>query len=210
MKAIDEQGIRRVLRIDSSARRDDSVSRALGDEVVRRLAALNPHLEVTGRDLARGLPHIDGAWVGASYTPAAQRDGGQQARLAVSDAAIAELRSADAVVMTVPIYNFSVPSVLKAWIDHICRAGVTFRYSADGPEGLLADRPVYLAMASGGVALGSAADHASGYLRQVLGFVGLRDVRLIGAERVASDPDAARRAAMRQLDRWLPAADAAA
>ena len=114
------------------------------------------------------------------------------------------MKKADAIVLTVPVYNFSVPSTLKAWIDHVCRAGVTFRYTDKGPEGLLRDRPVYLVMASGGVAFGSAVDFASGYLRQVLRFIGIEDVRLIGAERVAADADAARESALAQLDEWLP------
>ena len=114
------------------------------------------------------------------------------------------MQEADAVVLTVPVYNFSVPSVLKAWIDHICRAGVTFRYTEQGPQGLLDDRPVYLVMASGGMPFGSPADFASGYLRQVLKFIGIEDVRLIGAEGVAADAEAATRAAMDTLNRWLP------
>lgn len=195
----------KVLRIDSSARGQDSVSRGLGDEVIRRLADRHPDVRVVTLDLAEGVPHIDAGWVGANLTPADRRDAQQRARLAASDDAVTALREADAVVMTVPIYNFSIPSVLKAWIDHVCRAGLTFRYTADGPRGLLEDRPVYLVLASGGVPLGSPADFASGYLRQVLGFIGIRDVRLIGAERVAIDADAARRAALDQLDNWLPA-----
>jgi FMN-dependent NADH-azoreductase len=197
--------IHKVLRIDSSARQQDSVSRAIGDEVARRLAVRHPGLQVRTLDLAAGMPHIDGDWVGANLTPEAQRSGAQRAHLAASDAAVATLREADTVVLTAPVYNFSVPSVLKAWIDHVCRAGVTFRYSEDGPKGLLADRPAYLVMASGGVPLGSPVDFASGYLRQVLRFIGIEDVRLIGAEGVAADAAAARAAALSALDRWLPA-----
>ena len=150
------------------------------------------------------MPHIDADWIGANFTPAGQRDQRQLARLAASDDAITALQRADAIVLTVPVYNFSVPSVLKAWIDHVCRAGVTFRYTDKGPQGLLRDRPVYLVMASGGVPFGSAADFASTYLRQVLHFIGIEDVRLVGAERVAVDAGGARKAALGQLDRWLP------
>ena len=199
------QAIRRILRIDSSARQDDSVSREIGDEVVRRLSARHPGAEVFHRDLAGGVPHIDGDWVAANFTPVEARTPAQRARLAASDEAVATLRDADAVVLTAPIYNFSVPSVLKAWIDHVCRAGLTFRYTAEGPQGLLADRPVYLVMASGGVPLGSAVDYASSYLRQVFRFIGIEDVRLVGAERVAADAVAARDAAFATLQQWLPA-----
>jgi len=196
--------IRNVLRIDSSARRDVSVSRAIGDEVVRRLISRNPGLIVNRIDLADGVEHIDGDWVSASFTAAGQRDPQQRERLSGSDAAVAALREADAVVITVPIYNFSVPSTLKAWIDHVCRAGLTFRYTEDGPVGLLEDRPVYLVIASGGVPLGSAADFASGYLKQVFRFIGIEDVRLIGAERVAMDAVEARNRALASLENWLP------
>jgi FMN-dependent NADH-azoreductase len=199
-----QQDIKTLLRIDSSARRGDSVSRAIGDEVVDRLAARYPSMKVVEIDLADGVPHIDADWVAANFTPAEQRSAGQRERLAGSDHAVAMLRDADAIVLTAPIYNFSVPSALKAWIDHVCRAGLTFRYTADGPQGLLHDRPVYLVMASGGVPFGSPVDFASGYLRQVLRFIGIDDVRLIGAERVAADANAARTAALAQLDQWLP------
>lgn len=193
-----------ILRIDSSASQADSVTREIGDEVVRRLVAQQPAASVVNMDLALGMPHIDADWIGANFTPAGQRDQRQHARLAASDDAIVALQRADAVVLTAPVYNFSIPSALKAWIDHVCRAGVTFRYTDKGPEGLLRDRPVYLVMASGGVPFGSAADFASTYLRQVLRFVGIEDVRLVGAEGVAMDAGGARKSALGQLNRWLP------
>lgn len=201
---MNQQPMNNILRIDSSASQDDSVTREIGDEVVRRLVAQQPTASVVNIDLARGMPHIDADWIGANFTPAGQRDQRQLARLAASDDAITALQRADAIVLTAPVYNFSVPSVLKAWIDHVCRAGVTFRYTDKGPQGLLRDRPVYLVMASGGVPFGSAADFASTYLRQVLHFIGIEDVRLVGAERVAVDAGGARKAALGQLDRWLP------
>lgn len=189
-----------VLRIDSSARQGDSISRELGDEVIRRLSEANTTMTLDVIDLAEGMPHIDGDWVAANLTPADRRSAAQRERLAASDRAVEMLKAADAVVLTAPVYNFSVPSVLKAWIDHVCRAGLTFRYTEQGPQGLLDDRPVYLVMASGGVPFGSAADFASPYLRQVFRFIGIRDVRLIGAEGVARDPDGARDAAIRMLE----------
>ncbi len=201
---MNQNHIKTLLRIDSSVRRGESESRALGDAVVDRLAARHAGLQVVEVDLAEGLPHVDIDWVEANLTPAEQRSAGQRARLAASDRAVAMLMDADAIVMTAPIYNFSVPSTLKAWIDHVCRAGLTFRYTPDGPQGLLRDRPVYLVMASGGVPLGSPVDFASTYLRQVLHFIGIDDVRLIGAERVAADAAGARAAALAQLDQWLP------
>jgi FMN-dependent NADH-azoreductase len=200
-----QKAIRKVLRIDSSARKSGSITRMIGDEVVRRLTAHHPGIELTHIDLAEGIPHIDGDWVGANLTPEDERSAVQRRSLAASDRAVARLREADAVVLTVPVYNFSIPSVLKAWVDQVCRAGVTFRYTDEGPQGLLADRPVYLVMASGGVPFGSPADFASGYLRQVLRFIGIEDVRLIGAEGVASDARTARESALNTLNEWLPA-----
>lgn len=198
------QDITQILRIDSSALEHDSVSRMLGDEVVQRLHCHYPAATIKQIDLAQGISHIDEAWVAASLTSAGARDDAARARLLESDNAVAALRAADAVVLTVPIYNFSIPSTLKAWIDLVCRPGLTFRYGAQGPQGLLHDRPVYLVMASGGVPFGSAADFASGYLRQVFHFVGIDDVRLIGAQGVAADSEAAAHTALAQLDAWLP------
>lgn len=199
-------GVHRVLRIDSSARREGSVSRQLGDEVIRRLAERNAALEVATLDLADGIEHIEAQWVEANFTAAEERSTAQRDRLSASDEAVGQLQWADALVLTAPVYNFSVPSVLKAWIDHVCRAGLSFSYTENGPQGLLADRPVYLAMASGGVPFGSPVDFASGYLKQVLRFIGIEDVRLIGAEGVASDAESAMRKALGVLDDCLPTA----
>jgi FMN-dependent NADH-azoreductase len=199
----------RILRIDSSARTHDSISRGLGDEIERRLRRDHPDAEWLHRDLSAGLPWIDADWVEANLAGDA-RDEAQRARLTLSDRLVDELVQADVLVLTAPIYNFSVPSVLKAWIDQVCRAGRTFRYTPEGPQGLLADRPVYLAMASGGVPFGSPVDFASRYLVQVFRFVGITDVRLVGAEGVASDPAGGWARALEQLSRWLPAGDAEA
>jgi FMN-dependent NADH-azoreductase len=194
-----------LLRIDASVRRDDSLSRRLGDDIVSRLRHDAPDLRMTRWDTGSAIGHIDANWVDASFTSADRRSPAQQRRLARSDAAVAALNAADIVLITTPIYNFSVPSTLRAWIDQVCRPGLTFRYGPRGPEGLLRDRPVYLAVASGGVALGSDADFATGYLRQVLGFIGIRDVRLVGAEGTARDPHAALARARERLATWLPA-----
>lgn len=199
-----QKAIRNILRIDSSASHDGSVSREIGDEVVRRLSLRYPVASVINLDLATGMTHIDSDWVSANFTPQEQRSLVQRERLTASDQAVAALEQADAIVLTVPIYNFSVPSVLKAWIDHVCRAGLTFRYTDNGPQGLLADRPVYLVMASGGVSFGSPVDFASGYLQQVLRFIGIEDVRMIGAAGVARDAESARQSALDALHQWLP------
>lgn len=202
---MNQHTIKTILRVDSSARRADSLSRQLADEVVRRLQAQHPGARVEHVDLADGLTHIDADWIGATFTPPEQRDAAQREHLAASDAAVASLTAADAVVVSAPIYNFSVPSTLRAWIDQVCRPGLTFRYTANGPQGLLDDRPVYLAMASGGVPFGSPVDFASSYLRQVFRFIGIEDVRLCGAAGVEADTDGALGEAFAQLGQWLPA-----
>ena len=201
--------ISRLLRIDSSASLQDSITRRLGDAVEQRLAREHPALAVTRRDMADGVEFIDQAWVEANLTDPDARTGAQRTRLAGSDALVAELQAADAILLTVPLYNFSIPATLKAWIDLVCRARLTFRYTPDGPVGLLADRPVYLVMASGGVGFGSAADFATDYVSHVLGFIGIRDIRPVNAERTAVDPAASEQAAYRMLEQWLPASHAA-
>lgn len=195
---------RTLLRIDASVRDDDSLSRRLGDEIVSRLQRDEPDLRVDRWETDPGMRHIDAAWVDASFTAAADRRPEQRDLLAGSDAAVAALAAAQIIVITTPIYNFSVPSTLRAWIDQVCRPGLTFRYGPEGPQGLLHDRPAYLAVASGGVALGGEADFATGYLRQVLGFIGILDVRLVGAEGTARDPEGALAGARERLSDWLP------
>ena len=182
----------------------NSISRALGDASSKDSWRRVPYANVVERELAKGLPSIDADWVAANFTDAEARTPAQASKLTLSDELIDELQEADVVVLTAPVYNFSVPSVLKAWIDHVCRAGRTFRYTANGPQGLLTDKPVYLVMASGGVPFGSPVDFASGYLKQVLRFIGIEDVRLIGAEGVASDAELAKQRALSVLDEWLP------
>jgi len=165
----------RILHIDASARHAGSRSRSLSGEIVRRLRPAT----VTRRDLADGIPLIDEAWVGAAFTPAEDRSAGQRAALAVSDALVDELTAADTLVIGTPIYNFAVPGALKAWIDQVARVGRTFRYTADGPVGLLEGKRAIVVVASGGTELGSQIDFASGYLRHILGFIGIDDVTFV-------------------------------
>jgi FMN-dependent NADH-azoreductase len=193
-----------ILRIDASAQRDDSITRQLGDEVVQRLLQEHPQATVTLRDLADPVGFIDDKWVQANLTDPAARNAQQRAVLGTSDRLVRELIAADVIVLTVPVYNFSVPASLKAWIDMICRARLSFRYTEHGPVGLLRDRPVYLVMASGGIPFGGPADFASGYLRHILAFIGIHDVRMVQAERTNRDAGASTRAALNRLTHWLP------
>ncbi|SDZ43963.1 FMN-dependent NADH-azoreductase [Jannaschia faecimaris] len=146
-----------ILRIDSSARSEGSVPRDLLDRLEARLDGT-----VTRRDVGgKALPQITGSWVASNFTPSDQRTAEQEAALAQSDALIAELKAADTLLIGLPIYNFSVPGSLKAWIDLICRAGVTFKYAENGPIGLLEGKRAIVAVASGGVPVGSPVDFAT-------------------------------------------------
>ncbi|SIS84250.1 FMN-dependent NADH-azoreductase [Roseivivax lentus] len=185
-----------VLRIDTSARREGSISRRLTDRVIDRLAAER----VITRDLAEPLPAVNEDWIGANFTPEADRSADQKAALALSDDLIAELRAADTLVIGLPIYNFGAPVSFKTWIDLVARAGVTFRYSEAGPEGLLEGKRAILVVASGGTEAGSTIDFASTYARHVLGFIGITDVDIVTADQLAIEPEATIRAAEAQID----------
>lgn len=188
---------RTLLRIDASARRTGSVSRQLTDDVIARLGAA----EVITRDLLETpVPQITEDWVTANFTPAAERSADQAATLALSDTLVAEVQAADTIVIGLPIYNFGVPAALKAWVDQVARAGVTFQYTANGPEGLLTGKRAVVAVASGGTEAGSEIDFATGYIRHVLGFLGISDVTFVAADRLMVDAEAAMRTAQAQVD----------
>lgn len=185
-----------VLRIDSSARRAGSITRDLTDRIVARLNADH----VITRDLADALPQITEDWIGANFTPAEDRTDDQAAELALSNMLIREITEADTLVIGLPIYNFSVPTALKAWIDQISRAGVTFQYTADGPKGLLKGKRAIFAVASGGTLVDSEIDFATTYLRHIMGFIGITDVQIVHADRMAVEPEATLKAAHEQVD----------
>lgn len=176
----------KVLRIDASARRSGSISRDLNDRILARM----PEAHVTIRDLADGMELIDETWIGANFTPSEDRSPVQQAKLALSDTLVSEVKEADILLIGLPIYNFGVPAALKAWIDQVARAGVTFKYSESGPVGLLEDKRAIITVASGGTAAGSEIDFATGYIRHVLGFIGITDVDFVSADQMMIDPDA--------------------
>ena len=181
-----------ILQINASARRDGANSTRVADQITARLQAANPGATLTLRDLAV-TPHplLDEAALGALFTPADARSPEQAARVALDDALIAEIQAHDTVVLGVPMYNFGVPVQLKSWIDAIARAGVTFRYTATGPEGLLKGKTVYVALARGGLYRDTPNDSQVPYLKAVLGFLGLTDLRFIYAEGLAMGPEAA-------------------
>ncbi|MGR3492123.1 MAG: FMN-dependent NADH-azoreductase [Shimia sp.] len=185
-----------ILRIDGSARRAGSVTRTLTDRVIDKMAPS----QIVTRDLADGVPLIDEAWIGANFTPAAERSPDQVAKLEVSDAMVAELKAADTIVLGVPIYNFSVPAAVKAWIDQVARAGITFAYNAEGPKGLLEGKRAVLVIASGGTKVQSEIDFATDYMIHALGFIGIHDVELVFADRLMAEQHTAMAQATTQID----------
>ncbi len=189
----------RVLRLDASANPGDSASKQLGERLIEKLEQ-GAEVELRVRDLNSDLSFIDSQWVGANFTAAEERNPGQVERLRFSDALIEELRWADHIVVTTPMYNFSVPATLKAWIDLVCRAGVTFRYTENGPVGLLQDKSADIVITTGGVPLGSPVDFLSGYLKQVFGFIGIGDVNMIAADQMNVDADASFARALDQIE----------
>jgi FMN-dependent NADH-azoreductase len=179
-----------ILHITSSVRGNDSESTRVTSQVVDKLLAANPGAAVTRRDLgANPHPLLDGAAVGALFTPADQRTAEQAARVALDDALIAEAQAADVIVIGAPMYNFSMPVQLKGWFDAIARAGVTFRYTETGPEGLLKNKKVYVATSRGGV-YPAEADPQVPQMRTLLNFLGLTDHTFIYSSGMAMGPEA--------------------
>jgi len=189
----------RVLRIDASARGEGSVSRQLADLMLTDLAGRVPGVSLVRRDLATGLPFVGAAWVRANLTDPDVRNAAQRQALAKSDELVAELTAADVLVIATPIYNFGVPASLKAWIDQVARARLTFRYTEYGPEGLLAGKKAYVLVATGGTEVGSAIDFATPWLKFVLGFLGITEVEVIAADRGMARGDAARQHASERI-----------
>jgi FMN-dependent NADH-azoreductase len=181
-----------ILQINGSARPNGAQSTRVADAITARLKERHPAAAVTLRDLARE-PHpvLDEAALSALFTPAEQRTPAQAARVALDDALIAQLKEADAIVLGVPMYNFGVSVQIKSWIDAVARAGETFRYTANGPEGLVTGKKVYVGLARGGMYRDTPNDSQVPYLRGVLGLMGMTDVEFIYAEGVNMGPERA-------------------
>ena len=183
-----------ILHIDSSILGPNSVSRQLSADVVARLAAVTPGAAITYRDLAETpVPHLSGGYIAAAQNPDATHASAVQDDLATGGAVLGEFLTADTVVIGVALYNFTVPSQLKAWIDRVLVAGQTFRYGANGAEGLAGDKRVILAIARGGFyhagAPAAAFEHAETYLRTVFGFIGVDKLEVVIAEGLAVGPE---------------------
>jgi FMN-dependent NADH-azoreductase len=178
-----------LLFVTSSLSGAASKSSELAEEFI---AASYPGAPRVHRDLqAEAMPHLSPQTLGALMRPEAERDDDQKALVAFADTLIAEVEKADVIVIAAPMYNFSIPSTLKAWIDHVARAGRTFRYTETGPQGLLGGKKVFVISARGGKHSGTPRDFVETYLRTVLGFIGLTDVTFVNVEGLAMGPDAA-------------------
>jgi len=177
-----------ILRIDASMRKNGSYSRTLSDRLIAQLKRQTPS-NVKQRDLADGIPFINEAWIESNFTDVSERTAEQRVVLSCSDALINEVKTADILVIGLPIYNFNVPAAFKAWIDQIARAKVTFRYGENGPEGLLENKKAYVILSSGGTQLGSDIDFVSNYIHHVLAFIGITDVTLIDSSGIGKNEE---------------------
>lgn len=178
-----------LLKIQSSLFNGKGQSSALAGQLAERWLSQHPGGKIITRDLAADpVPHLDLERFQAFITAPDERTPEQQQVVAYSDVLIDELKNADVIVLAVPMYNFSVPSVLRSYFDHIARAGITFRYTANGPEGLIQGKKAYVFITRGGV---YGEDHSQTlYLRQFLGFIGITDVEIIHAEGLAMNENA--------------------
>lgn len=175
-----------LLQVNASLFSGAGVSTTLANEFVAGWRARNPGAKVTVRDLALDpVPHLTAERFQAFLTKPEERSAGQRAEAAYSDALIDELKRADVIVLGVPMYNFDVPSTLKAYFDHIARAGVTFRYTEQGSVGMLTGKKVYIFAARGGFYAGKPNDTQSAYLRNFLGLLGITDIEFVYAEGLA-------------------------
>ncbi|MBR9900768.1 FMN-dependent NADH-azoreductase [Thalassospira tepidiphila] len=190
-----------ILHVSASVNGANSNSRQIATKLIDRITAADPSAKVAERDTNDTLiTALTGETVGAYYTPEADRTDAQKEIISVSDKMVAELQDADVIVIGAPMYNFSIPSTLKAWVDLIARVGVTFQYTENGPVGLLTGKKAYIVAATGGVPVNSPADFATPYLKQVLGFVGISDVEVVEASGFAVNAEEAMARALANVE----------
>jgi FMN-dependent NADH-azoreductase len=199
-----EERMTKVLIIDSAVTGDASVSRKLTAELAERLTRRDPTVSIVRRDIgANPIPHLTAETVGAIRGAPADSQVASDA-LALSDALVAEVKDADVIVLGAPMYNFGMSSTLKTWFDHILRAGVTFRYTAEGPEGLVKDKKAIVVESRAGFysdGPAAAMDHQEPHIRTLLGFMGVTDVTFVRAEKLAFGPEAASAAIAEAVER---------
>jgi FMN-dependent NADH-azoreductase len=175
-----------ILQLNNSLFSDHGQSSRLADQFVARVREEDPQTRVIRRDLAEHpVPHLDQATFSAGLTATDERTAEQARAAAHADTLVEELQNADTVVIGVPVYNFLIPSTLKAWFDHVARAGTTFRYTENGPEGLLEGKRAHLFVTSGGRYAGTDIDFAAPYVQHMLAFLGINDVTVTRAEGLA-------------------------
>jgi FMN-dependent NADH-azoreductase len=196
----------KLLLVTSSLFANQSKSGEIAREFVEAWRRTHPATTVVERELTPAtMPHLSLDALGALMTPSEQRSVEQAESVAFGDRLIEELEAADTIVLAVPMYNFSVPSTLKAWIDHVVRAGRTFRYTAAGPEGLLRGKKVFIVTGRGGVYTGDSPakvlDFQEPYLRAILGLVGLDDVTFVHVEGLKVSPESAEQGVARARER---------
>ncbi|GAA0356733.1 NAD(P)H-dependent oxidoreductase [Bowmanella denitrificans] len=181
----------KLLLINSSLNGKQGNSWQLAEKFVQQLAKATD-IQITERDLdGTDLPHLSGTEMAAWMTPADQRNDEQQRLAGLSDKLIEELKAHDIIVIGMPMYNFGVPSVFKSWVDRVARAGITFRYTENGPVGLLEGKKVYVLAARGGLYQGTPKDSQTQYLQDVLAFMGMTEVEFVYAEGLNMGPEAA-------------------
>jgi FMN-dependent NADH-azoreductase len=173
----------KILRVDSSAKTENSESRRLTDRIIDGLKKNGKSLDVTVRDLNESLPQVNTAWIEANNIPSDDHTDEHKKTLALSNMLVGEIEAADTLIIGVALYNFSITASLKLWIDLICRARKTFAYVDGSPKGLMTGKKTIICFASGGTPFESNIDFASGYLRHILGFIGITDVTFISADK---------------------------
>ena len=173
----------KILRVDSSAKTENSESRRLTDRIIDGLKTNGKSLNVTVRDLNESLPQVNTAWIEANNTPSDDQTDEHKKTLALSNTLVGEIEAADTLIIGVALYNFSITASLKLWIDLVCRARKTFAYVDGSPKGLMTGKKAIICFASGGTPFESNIDFASGYLRHILGFIGITDVTFISADK---------------------------
>ncbi len=173
-----------ILQVTSSGRYEESITRQVSDLVVSHLKR-ESSMESVKRDVASGLPFVDEAWINSNFTAPNERTESQEEALSLSNELVVEVQNAEHSVIAAPLYNFSIPASLKAWIDLIARVQLTFHFNDNGqPEGLLKNKKAYVVMASGGTPLGSDWDTATPYIKQILAFIGITAVTMIDASTI--------------------------
>ncbi len=172
-----------ILQINSGVFSDNSQSTILVNSFVEHLKSVNAELEITIRDvISNPIPHLDAETLSAFMAPEENRSPKQIQTVSLSDSLINEIKAADSIVLGLPMYNFGVPSQLKAYFDQLARAGVTFKYTDKGPVGLLEDKPVYVLAARGGIHKGQYSDSQTAFIKTFFNFLGLENVKFIYAE----------------------------